>query len=297
MEEFLRSTGLEKCHTAAELPTLALILDRLLDGSVEVEVINMPAVEAIFRRMYFEADCLKSQANITWALHGEYDVKALDSHEYAVPEAGEEVSRRLQKKALFAKHLGALEDVSPAKGAAAEQGWAAGPAARCRPRSRRRCAPAQGIEHLHAWVAAILAVGFYLSPGALLSPPSNRFSPSSSAGGGIAPRTLVLQPGDVPLGHAALPPANGRARAYRAPPPGRGIHGEGGAARPEPLHDRAARVVGRRLREVRGHSPRGLGVGVGRPHACHRSTMWPAGSWRPIAGADVSSARLVTRRC
>lgn len=111
MEEFARSKGLEKCHTAAELPTLALIADRLLGGSSEMEVINMPAVEAICSRMYgltraledvhCEADWLKPQSfpgkwrsKIKWALLDEYGVMALDSHEYAVPEADEEVSRR-----------------------------------------------------------------------------------------------------------------------------------------------------------------------------------------------------------
>ena len=52
MEEYVRSKSLERCHAAAELPTLGLVLDRLVTGSSQNDVINMPAVEAICRRMY-----------------------------------------------------------------------------------------------------------------------------------------------------------------------------------------------------------------------------------------------------
>ena len=122
MEETLRTKGLEKCHTAAELPTLALVLDRLLLLSSEADVINMPAVEAVCRRMYGlirafedvqrESDWQrpknaqgKWKSKVKWQLLEEYDVKALESNEYSIPAADEEVSQRLRQKALFAKHL------------------------------------------------------------------------------------------------------------------------------------------------------------------------------------------------
>ena len=127
MEELIRAKGLEKCHTAAELPTLALVLDRLMMQTSNPDVINMPAVEAICRRMYgltrafgdvkCEADWQKPRnhrgkfkSKVKWALLEEYDVRALDNNELSVPEADEEVTQRLKQKALFNKHLGALED-------------------------------------------------------------------------------------------------------------------------------------------------------------------------------------------
>ena len=132
MEDYLRSKGLERCHTAAELPTLALVLDRLVTMSPESDVINMPALEAICRRMYGltrafedvqrESDWQKPKnhqgkwrSKVKWQLLEEYDVKALGQNECAVPEADEEVSQRLKQKALFAKHLGTMEEVSSAK--------------------------------------------------------------------------------------------------------------------------------------------------------------------------------------
>ena len=131
LEEYVRSRGLEKCHAAAELPTLALILDRLVMHSGSADVVNFPAVEAICRRVYGlmrafedvhrESDWQKPQnhqgkwkSKVKWTLLDEYDVRALDSHDMCIPEADEEVSARLRQKALFSKHLTALEDANGA---------------------------------------------------------------------------------------------------------------------------------------------------------------------------------------
>jgi hypothetical protein len=52
---------------------------------------------------------------VKWQLLEEFDVKALETNEYAVTEADEEVTKRMQQKALFAKHLSALEESGAAK--------------------------------------------------------------------------------------------------------------------------------------------------------------------------------------
>ena len=127
LEEFVRSRGLEKCHAAMELPTLGLILDRLVVDSASAEVINMPAVEVVCRKVYgliraFEdvksendwkmpkgANAGKWKSKVKWTLLQEYDVKFLDSSDWSIPEADREVADRLQKRALFNKHLSSNE--------------------------------------------------------------------------------------------------------------------------------------------------------------------------------------------
>ena len=106
-----------------KLPTLGLILDRLVVDSDSAEVINMPAIEVVCRKVYGliwafgdvkskndwkmrkGADAGKRKSKVKWALHQEYDVKFLDSSDWSIPEADREVADRLQKRALFNKHL------------------------------------------------------------------------------------------------------------------------------------------------------------------------------------------------
>ena len=45
-----------------------------------------------------------------WALLSEYDVQALESTDWSIPQADAEVSERLQRRALFNKHLAKAED-------------------------------------------------------------------------------------------------------------------------------------------------------------------------------------------
>ena len=52
LEEFLRSKGLEKCHAAQELPTLGLVVDRLVAQDSKADIINLSAVEVLCRKIY-----------------------------------------------------------------------------------------------------------------------------------------------------------------------------------------------------------------------------------------------------
>eukprot|EP00974_Lingulodinium_polyedra_P046942 4501466-Lingulodinium_polyedra.AAC.1 len=45
LEEFARARGIERCHAAAELPTLGLVLDRLVAQDGHEDVINLSTVE------------------------------------------------------------------------------------------------------------------------------------------------------------------------------------------------------------------------------------------------------------
>ena len=128
LEEFLRGRGLEKCHAAAELPTLGLVLDRLVSQEPDAAIINLSAVEVICRKIYgllrafedvkSEADWKqpkgsgsgKWRSKVKWQLLQEYDVQALESSDWSIPLADAEVSDRLQRRALFAKHLTKLEE-------------------------------------------------------------------------------------------------------------------------------------------------------------------------------------------
>ena len=91
---------------------------------------NLPAVEVICRKLYglarafedvhSEADWKqprdhkgKWSSKIKWQLLREYDVRSLGSTEWAVLEADEEVSERLERRALIAKHLRDLSAASP----------------------------------------------------------------------------------------------------------------------------------------------------------------------------------------
>ena len=97
LEEFVRSRGLEKCHAAVELPTLGLILDRLVVDSASAEVISKPAVGVVCRKVYGlirafgdvksengwkmpkGANAGKWKSKVKWILLQEYDVKFLDT--------------------------------------------------------------------------------------------------------------------------------------------------------------------------------------------------------------------------
>ena len=133
MEEFVRSRGLEQCHSALELPTLGLILDRLVLSTSDAAVVNMSAVEAICRKIYgllraFEdvhgLDDWKAPRNhsgkwrskIKWDLLKEYDVQALESSEWSIADADDEVSERVRRKALFAEHWDGLQESQPPEG-------------------------------------------------------------------------------------------------------------------------------------------------------------------------------------
>ena len=128
LEEFIRVRGLEKCHAALEMPTLGLILDRLVVASPGVEIVNLQAVEVICRKLYgllkafedvkCEADWKqpkgagsgKWKSKVKWQLLQEYDVKALESSDWAISGADQEVADRLQRRALFQKHLSKVEE-------------------------------------------------------------------------------------------------------------------------------------------------------------------------------------------
>ena len=90
----------------------------------------MSAVEVMCRRIYGlikafeevneEADWKMPRggpknwkSKVKWQLLKEYDVQSLESSEWDIPEADQEVSDRLQRKALFAKHLSKVEAASP----------------------------------------------------------------------------------------------------------------------------------------------------------------------------------------
>ena len=91
-------------------------------------IVNMSAVEVLCRRIYGlikafedvveEADWKMPRngnaktwkSKVKWALLKEYDVQSLESSEWGIPEADAEVSERLQRKALFAKHFKKAEE-------------------------------------------------------------------------------------------------------------------------------------------------------------------------------------------
>ena len=52
----------------------------------------------------------KWKSKVKWQLLQEYDVQALESSDWSIPSADAEVSDRLQRRALFAKHLNKLEE-------------------------------------------------------------------------------------------------------------------------------------------------------------------------------------------
>ena len=111
---------------------LGLILDRLVVMSSDVDVVNLPAVEAICRKVYGLIRCFedvhseedwkaprnhngKWRSKIKWDLLREYDVQSLESSEWQIQEADDEVSERIKKKALFAKHRSTFQEAAPTK--------------------------------------------------------------------------------------------------------------------------------------------------------------------------------------
>ena len=126
LENIVRQKGLESCHAAMELPTLGLVLDRIITQT-DVQVINLSAVEVICRKIYGLLRCFedvkcesdwkrpkqapaKWRSKAKWTLLEEYDVSKLDASSWAIPEADQEVADRLQRKALFNKHLQKFEE-------------------------------------------------------------------------------------------------------------------------------------------------------------------------------------------
>ena len=131
LEDFVHTRGLDRCHAAAEMPTLGLVLDRLVTFESSADIVNLSAVEVICRKLYgllrafedvkCEADWKqpkgsgsgKWKTKVKWALLQEYDVQALESPDWAIPSADAEVSERLQRRALFNKHLSKVDNASP----------------------------------------------------------------------------------------------------------------------------------------------------------------------------------------
>ena len=117
VQQYVRAKELEACHAASEMALMAANLDRMLD------MVNSQAVEVICRRLYglFRAfENAKKQSDwkqprgeggqrwkskVRWELADEYDAVALADGELRVDDADEEVRKRLERKALFAKHL------------------------------------------------------------------------------------------------------------------------------------------------------------------------------------------------
>ena len=102
------------------------------DLAEHLPVVNLPAVEAICRRIYGlllafedvhgEADWKKPRqaggswrSKVKWQLLQEYGVRSLDSSEWHVAEADQEVSERLERRALFNKHLSEFSDSAKGK--------------------------------------------------------------------------------------------------------------------------------------------------------------------------------------
>ena len=125
LSTFVQSRGLQRCHAAQEMPTLGLILDRLF-ATENIDSINLSAVEVLARKIYGLIRCFEEvheesdwkmpknaprgwRSKAKWGLLEEYDVEKLESSEWTIPEADEEVSSRLQRKALFNRHLSASD--------------------------------------------------------------------------------------------------------------------------------------------------------------------------------------------
>ena len=143
IQEWLRAKQLETCHAACEMLLLAVILDNMVMDKTPTshDMINQDSVEIIARRMYgvyraFER--VKSQSDwkapkgqpgqkwkteVVWHLADEYDVLAMQNADIQIDEADDEVRKRLERKALFAKHLdkatehGAFGELHPEWGA------------------------------------------------------------------------------------------------------------------------------------------------------------------------------------
>ena len=112
---------LETCHAAQEYLLLCMILDKLLKNNEDM--INSEGAEIICRRLhglqlaFAEVRRLsdwkqpkgqagqKWRSKVQWDLCAQYDVRSLDEQELQIPAADEEVRLRLEKKALFNKHL------------------------------------------------------------------------------------------------------------------------------------------------------------------------------------------------
>ena len=127
MQEFLQCNGLSKCHAAQELATLALIVDRMMATGSQ-DVINMPALEVLARRMYGLLNVFQDvksehdwkmpkgvnakqwKTKVRWELLDEYDVASLDKQRWAIDDVDEEVQTRLKAKAQIRKHLPEASD-------------------------------------------------------------------------------------------------------------------------------------------------------------------------------------------
>ena len=125
MEDFITSRQLTKCNAAQELLLLALIVDRMV-REPGLPIVNMPAVEVIMRKMYGlikafegvkqESDWKRPQgqqgqkwkSRVRWDLLQEFDVASLAQTEWEIEEADDEISSKLKRRALMAKHLDTL---------------------------------------------------------------------------------------------------------------------------------------------------------------------------------------------
>ena len=121
VQQYVRAKELEACHAASEMALMAAILDRMLNS--DQDMVNSQAVEVICRRLYglFRAfENAKKQSDwkqprgeggkrwkskVRWELADEYDAVALESDDWAITDADEEVRKRLERKALFNKYL------------------------------------------------------------------------------------------------------------------------------------------------------------------------------------------------
>ena len=128
LEDMILQKGLMKCHAAQEMPTLGLILDRLVLQDSGLEIVNMSAVEVICRKIHgliraFDdvkcEDDWKAPRNhpgqwrskVRWGLYRDYDVHSLESDEWSITEAEEdEVTERFPKEAVFPRPLEEAQD-------------------------------------------------------------------------------------------------------------------------------------------------------------------------------------------
>ena len=117
---FIQEKELDGCHTANEYLLLSMVLDRLV-RSGEI-VMNSEALEIIcrlhgIRRAFADVRRVgdwkqprgqngqKWKSKVRWGLCDQYDIRALDREELSIPEADEEVKRRLESVALFNKYF------------------------------------------------------------------------------------------------------------------------------------------------------------------------------------------------
>ena len=118
---------LDSCHAAQELLLLGMILDRLVKS--DADIINSEAVEILTRRVHGLQLAFRDvkklsdwkqprgqggqkwRSKVQWHLCDQYDIRALDEEDMAVPGVDEEVRRRLEHKALMNKYMAKAEEI------------------------------------------------------------------------------------------------------------------------------------------------------------------------------------------